>query len=407
MPIKAGADQEPISLGRGNGPQSPREEIPAVTGSPSTGSSVGPDGATVSTDSTSVFFARVLNQLTLSTWLPAAFFTVSVVVLVQFRSAGSVSIRALTLDPIRVLVLMIPLLVITMVVIQAFSFEAIRILEGYWGRRGLVSFARTLMIRRHLHKKEAIIKRRREASEKAFYAAKSRMLRNGIPFPIVNAFEAQVLGVDLPGLTDEERRKFAKMNWRSSCDAWHLARIDHLLNEENAYPVTSRILPTKLGNLIRATEDRLLNTEGDLEGFALRRHAMASHTVQIQHDQFRNRLGMYCYLVLVSASLLILTPIILLGSRIDVTTVAIISGSLAALSAASYLAALATARGYCVTLKQMDGTSRTHSWKLMAALPLVGIAELQRVAVIERRAPVRWGAAARSDCIGGHRPRGT
>jgi hypothetical protein len=359
MLIKAGADQEPISLGRGDGPQSPREGIAGVMGSSSTGSSVGADSATLSTDSISVFFARVLNQLTLSTWLPAAFFTISVVVLVQFRSAGSVSIRALTLDPIRVLVLTIPLLVIVTIMMQAFSFEAIRILEGYWGKGGIVSFARSLMIRRHLHKKEAILKRRRKASEKAFYAAKPRMLRNGIPFPIVDAFEAQVLGVELPSLTEEEARKFAKMNWRSSCEAWHLARIDRLIQEENVYPVTSRLLPTKLGNLIRATEDRLLNTGGDIEGFALRGHAMASHAVQIQHARFRGRLVMYCYLVFVSASLLILALILLLGSGINVTTVAIISGSLAALGAASYLAALASARGYCVTLKQMDETSRT------------------------------------------------
>jgi hypothetical protein len=359
MLIKAGADQELISLGRGEGPQSPREEIPALTGSPSPGSSVGPDAAAVSPDGISAFFARVLNQLTLSTWLPAAFFTASVAVLMQFRSAGSVSVGALTLDPIRVLTLMIPLLAMAMVVMQAFSFETIRILEGYWRRRGLASFARTLMIRRHLRRKETIIKRRRKASEKAFYAAKPRMLRNGIPFPIVNAFEAQVLGVELPSLTDEESRKFARMNWRSLCDAWHLARIDHLLNDEKAYPTTSRILPTKLGNLIRATEDRLQNTGGDLEGFALRRHAMVSRRVQIQHDQFRSRLGMYCYLVLASASLLILTPIILLGSGIGVATVAIISGSFAAFSAASYLAALASASGYCIILKQMDEASRT------------------------------------------------
>ena len=329
MLTKVGPDRELISQGSGESPQPTRDDIPALTGSPSPRGRVGSVPATVSPEGVSPFFARVLNQLSLSTWLPAGLFTASVAVLLQFRSAGSVSVRALTLDPIRLLILMIPLLVVSTVLMQAFSFEAIRILEGYWRRRGLASLARTLMIRRHLRRKEVITKRRRKASEEAFYAAKPRMLRNGIPFSIVNAFEAQVLGVQLPALTDEERRKFALMNWRSSCDAWHLARIDHLLNEEKSYPATSRILPTKLGNLIRATEDRLQNTGGDLEGFALRRHAMVSRPVQIQHYQFRNRLGMYCYLVYVSLSLFILTPIIFRGSGIDFATVATISGGCA------------------------------------------------------------------------------
>jgi hypothetical protein len=115
-----------------------------------------------------------------------------------------------------------------------------------------------------------------------------------------------------------------------------------------------RILPTRLGNLIRATEDRLKHTGGDVQGFALRRYAMASQLVQKEHDQFRNRLEMYCTLVFVSSSLLILTPAILLGSGIDIVAIAIITGGFAALSEASYLAAIASAAGYCSALKEMD-----------------------------------------------------
>ena len=114
-----------------------------------------------------------------------------------------------------------------------------------------------------------------------------------------------------------------------------------------AYPISSRILPTKLGNLIRATEDTLQSTNGDLQGSVLRRYVMVSREVQIQYDQSRNRLEMYCILVFVSALLVILTPIILLGSDIRVAAIAIISGIFAVLSMASYGAAIASASGYC------------------------------------------------------------
>lgn len=359
MVIKVRTNQEPISLGNSEGRQPRQGEITTLPDSPQPRRSVGPGSASPSPDGVSAFFARILNQLTLSTWLPAAFFTVSVAALVQFRNTGSVSAQALTVDPMRMLLVIIPLLVMTTVAMQAFSFEAIRILEGYWRRRGIASLARTLMIRRHLHRKLAIANRRHKASETAFYAARHRMLKNGIPFQIVNAVEAQILRIEPPSLTGEESAKLARINWRSSCDAWHLARIDHLLNEEKAYPATSRILPTKLGNLIRATEDRLKTTDDDLEGFALQRYAMVPSPVQRQHDRFRSRLGMYCHLVFASAALLILTPVILLGSHIDDVAVATISCTFAVISWASYLAALSSASGYCLTLNQMDQTSRS------------------------------------------------
>lgn len=355
--IKAEADQELASLRRGEGPEPGPYEILTPMGSPSTASES--DAAAASPDGVSAFIARVLDQLTLTAWLPAAFLTASAAILLQFRGDKSANvleaIRALTADPVRVLVLMIPVLVIATVVTQAFSFEAIRTLEGYWRRRGPASVARTLMIRRQVRRKETIAKRRRRASERAFYAAEPRMLRDGIPFPIVNAMKAQALELQNPPLTVEERRRLDRSNWRDWCDAWRVATIDHLRNEEDAYPPdTHRVLPTRLGNLIRATEDQLDHTGDDVQGFALRRYAMAPRLVQIEHDKFRDRLEMYCTLVFVSATLLILTPIILLGSGIDFATIAIIAGSFAALGEASYLAAIASAGGYCSALREMD-----------------------------------------------------
>jgi hypothetical protein len=285
--------------------------------------------------------------------------TASVAILLQFRSAKSTNILhavgALTANPVRVLVIMIPLLIIATVVTQAFSFEAIRTLEGYWRRPGPASVARTLMIRWHVHKRDSIDERLHKAYKSALDAGREQLRREGVSDPVFDALKENLMEMeDRSPVTPDIRRELSQLDWRSSCDAWHLARVDQLLKDQKAYPDYTRIMPTKLGNLMRATEDGLDNAGDDLEGFVLRRYAAVPRRVQMQHDQFRNRLEMYCTLVFVSTVLIGLTLIILLGSGIGVPAISVICGSFAALSVASYLAAIASAGGYCAALKEMD-----------------------------------------------------
>jgi hypothetical protein len=128
------------------------EILPSMD-SPSAAS--GPDAATGAADGISAFVARVLDQLSLSAWLPAAFLTASLALLLQFRADMSASplraVRDLTGDPVRVLVLIVPTLVLATVVTQAFSFEAIRALERYWHRRGPASPLREQVLLKDRH----------------------------------------------------------------------------------------------------------------------------------------------------------------------------------------------------------------------------------------------------------------
>jgi hypothetical protein len=364
--IKAESNQRLLQLRRGEGPEQASYEILAPMGSPSLASHADSGASAVSPDGVSAFIARVLDQLALSAWLPAAFLTAGAAVLLEFRSAKSANILnavgKLTAHPVQVLVIMIPLLVIATVVTQAFSFEAIRTLEGYWRRRGLASLASMLMIRRHVRRKKAIIERRRRESTKALRAAIPDMVLSGdVPVPVVRALEAHLSGreSEAPALEGKELQVFVStiQTWRNRADAWRLARVDRLITEENSYPVDSRILPTKLGNLIRATEDELRYAGGDVRSFVLRQRDTVSRRVQMQHDQFRTRLDMYCTLVFVSVFLSVMTPVALVG-RIGIAAVAITIGSFAAMGVASYLAAIASAGGYCTALKQMDEASR-------------------------------------------------
>jgi hypothetical protein len=358
--VTAEADRESVQLRRADDQKATSYEILPFMDSPTTAS--GSDAASDTADGISAFVARVLDQLSLSAWLPAAFLTASLALLLQFRADKSAdvlrAVRELTADPVRVLVLIVPVLVLATVVTQAFSFEAIRTLEGYWHRRGPASLARKLMIKRQVRRASVLTKRREKATEAAWYSAESRMLKGDVSLPVVNAMKATALELeldDLPALTDEQRREFEQRDWEDWCDAWRIAEIEHLRVAEEAYPLKRhRILPTKLGNLIRATEDQLRNTEDDVEGFALRRYAGAPPLVQTEHNKFRSRLDMYCTLVFVSAVLLVLTPLILLKSGIGIDEIVVISVCFGALSEASYLAAIASARGYCSALKEMD-----------------------------------------------------
>ena len=143
--VRTGVDQEISPLRRGEDSWPEECEILVSMDSSSTGSEAKADTTSVSPEGISAFIARVLDQLTLSAWLPAALFTAAAAVLLQFRRQRSVNVLhavgVLAADPVRVLVLMIPLLVLATVVTQAFSFEAIRTLEGYWHRRGLPGMA--------------------------------------------------------------------------------------------------------------------------------------------------------------------------------------------------------------------------------------------------------------------------
>ena len=357
LPTKADGDQNGSSPRRVEGDERVSYEILTPMGSPKPSSDRDSNTPEASPSGISEFIARVLAQLTLSAWLPAAFLTASIAVLLQFRSSRSADIlgavRKLTTNPIQVLVLIIPLLVIATVVTQAFSFEAIRTLEGYWPGRGIVSLARTLMIRRHIRKKRSIAKRRIEESVSALGAAMPAMLMSGIPFPIVKALEAYFSGKEPPQLTSEEQEVVLTTEWRNWCEPWRLAKVDHLSKQEERYPDSFRILPTKLGNLLRATEDKLSYAAGDLQGYALQRYDMVSRQVQIQHDVYRTRLEMYCTLVFVSASLVLLTPVVLLD-RVDVVAIVVTAVSFAVMSIVSYIASLASADGYCFALRQMD-----------------------------------------------------
>ena len=90
----------------------------------------------------------------------------------------------------------------------------------------------------------------------------------------------------------------------------------------------------------------------------LQQHGNISSRVQLQHDQFRARLEMYCILVFVSGLLAAITPALLIGRSIRIWEIFAILGGFAAVSFSSYQAAIASAKGYCAALKQIDKAAK-------------------------------------------------
>jgi hypothetical protein len=101
--IKAKSDQKALRSRRGDSLEQASYEILALMESPNLANDADSGVAAASPDGVSAFVARVLDQLALSAWLPAAFLTASVAILLEFRSTKSANIlkavQALTAHP--------------------------------------------------------------------------------------------------------------------------------------------------------------------------------------------------------------------------------------------------------------------------------------------------------------------
>ena len=183
------------------------------------------------------------------------------------------------------------------------------------------------------------------------------MLSRGIDRKYVDILEGLRTGNPSSGATSEEVTAAKSLDWFSFADAGdarRLARLERVLDE---YPMDDyRILPTRLGNTIRAYEDQVHDPkEGQLEGFVLRIYHQLPVPLQIEHDQYRTRLDLYCSLsfvmvVAAAAAIPLLSP---LGSA----SVAGVCGTLLLVAVLSYRAAVASARGYgtaLVTIKELQ-----------------------------------------------------
>jgi hypothetical protein len=301
---------------------------------------------------------KVLQQLSISAWVPAAMLVGNVAVLLQLRADGSYNIAKAVKDlagkPLGTIIILAFALILATVVTQAFEFEAIRFLEGYFdSANGIIQAIIATRIRRHEGKRERLDSKLRDANRQACQEAVARMRGFRGYDPKVLDYLSQPPPKDSKEFDSEVARKADATNWKRHSSPAELYRIDSTAARLGSYPDKSRLLPTRLGNVLRVAEDKIdLGEYENLEGYVVRYYDQLPPTLQSQHRDYRTRLDMYCSLALVFFMLVALSAITLYAVS-PLWGMAVAVGAYALMACLSYQAAIASARSYGLILQEI------------------------------------------------------
>ncbi len=297
----------------------------------------------------SQLIARILDQLSVSAWLPAAALVFTFLLVGSLRHAdGDLDTAIATIGDLDLaaFVLLLGAVILTTMLTQAFEFEAIRLFEGYWGTRRLPAGLAQVACGRHLARRRSLRRQLQEAEIRGVKAAQPALRRDGYTQAELDALLAIKTGQGVALLSAEQRRQAAHVPWMKRAPARPLREMEGIQAALREYPKAHHLVrPTKLGNTLRAREEALLPIAGGkLEGFVHRVWEQIPVAIQTEHDQFRSRLDLYCSLLLVFSVAGSLATALLVGFG---TVLVAASATLTVLlSWLSYRAAIASARAY-------------------------------------------------------------
>lgn len=305
----------------------------------------------------SAFAARVLNQLSLGAWLPGGFLVAVVGLITWFHGKNRVTLAGADVvvkdSALALAVLAVPTLVVATLVTQAFSFEAIRVLEGYWPAAGPFSGLFRLGVWLQERRRGRLQRRLQRIQLGALNGLEPQLLSSGVPGMVVLALKADVQMVARPrDLSAADSRVADSFDWTPRLRPAVAAEIGRLARLIDGFPEPHRMMPTRLGIVLRTAEDDLRHGDGDVEGFMLRNRQHAPERLVVLHDLFRTRLEMYTNPVLV-ALVTASASIPVLGDIPAFAWVGV-TGSLGAIGILSYRAAIASAKGYTSALLAID-----------------------------------------------------
>lgn len=323
-------------------------------------------GAAKGSETLSQFLARVLDQLSLSAWLPSASLVLMTGIAVSLRGvlddpkspAGAIpkiakSVALLAGSGFGGALLALGAVIVLTMLTQAFAFEAIRLLEGYWGT---ARWSESLADRRCRHfasVRSALEKRRQVSLESAWASAETQLVaqelerqKNGETFltpDMLEVLKAAVLGREaIVKLTDKTAVvKALQTPWEPFASPEMIRRRNNLSKRIRDYPEPGRELPTRLGNIMRRFEDR--TQERQLEGYVMKVFHTLPLSLQIDHDDQRNRLDLYASMVFVLLFGGVVSAVALITHPMYAVAATALSWMAAILS---YRAAMASARAY-------------------------------------------------------------
>ena len=333
--------------------------------------------ATSPADGLSPWSARILEQLSLTAWLPAALLVANVYLvagmyLVRTPAADptmqnlSDAISALNEKPVGVIIAVLSGVVLSTLVTQSFEFAAIRFLEGYWGGSILTATPTRLGIWQQRLRRSLTRRRAHKLTRRAFRATQVRIGKELKATPELASAVLLVgtgaptdhLGADLRSAAESYYHGRKWMIWAPP----HLRhRAGTLAIRLEAYPSRpSRLMPTRLGNTLRASEEKLKgNAAGaQMRGYLYRHLRSIEPALMHEHTQYRNRLDMFSVMTVLCA-LLIPANALLLPGVLPVLAILVATASLLTLSLFSYRGAVSAAVDYGAILVAIDaGISR-------------------------------------------------
>ena len=300
----------------------------------------------------SQFLSKIFEQLSISAWLPAVMLVGNGAVLLQLYGNRSfniaLAVRDLAAKPLGTITVLVFAVILATMVMQAFEFEVIRLLEGYLdSTRGVIQAFMAARIRRHERKRSKLVRKLQKANIAAFEGAKAAMRDTG-------AYDASVLdGLQQEPVSEKEIGSTEVPDWRLYSPSEALYKIDSISARLEFYPQDNRLMPTRLGNVLRVSEDKIeLEADENLEGFVIRHFDELPSALKEEHGDYRTRLDMYCCLVLVFLVLAVISvPALIRINPVWGTGIAVaIYGTMAYVS---YEAAIASARGYGGVLQEI------------------------------------------------------
>ena len=329
------------------------------------GGSVAVDARGADTDSSSLglsqVLGKILQQLSISAWVPAAMLVGNGAVLLQLRADRDYNIaravKELAGKPLGTLIILGFALILATVVTQAFEFEVIRFLEGYFNSSN--RFIHTVMawrIQRHESKRARLAQMLVAARINARGQAAARManLTGYESHSNLLEYMKQKLSEGDTGFDAALHRKAEALKWRLHASSAARYRIDSINARLASYPTVNRVLPTRLGNVLRATEGKIkLGENENLAGYVVRHHEELPASLQSEHKDYRTRLDMYCSLTLAFAILAAIS-IAALYNASPLWGMAIAVVIYALMGFLSYEAAIASARSYGLILLEIQ-----------------------------------------------------